>query len=400
VRFLYLSLNVPFPADNGHRMRTWSTLRALKAEGHETTLLCLAPDAAPDPDTVALKEGCDAFEVVLHASRPLSVSADYAGRLRALLAARPYTARRWSSPALQARVASLLTAERFDAAVCDTIFMTENVRSNSVPIIVNSPDVEHVVLARFLAHEHNPLRRAYATVELSKTRRWERTVCRRGALVLAASATDQDVLETLCPETRVAVLPNVIDIEHYAPAPNGDPSIILYSGGMDWYPNRDAVDYFARQVFPALRRSFPNLRFRVAGRASDAFRQHFIGMAGVEFTGYVPDMRVEIARAGLCVVPIRIGSGTRLKILEAAAMSKAIVSTSVGAEGLDFVDGSEIVLADGPAALVGAVTVLLGDPARRRSLGQAARRRVEASYGTTALQQALSASLAGWGMGS
>jgi glycosyltransferase involved in cell wall biosynthesis len=395
VRFLYLSLNVPVPADNGHTMRTWGTLRALKAEGHEVTLLCLAPDAAADIDSATLKLGCDAFEIVPHAGRP--TSADYAGRLRALVSSRPYTVRRFASPALRARVAELLATESVTAAVCDTIFMTDNVPPNAVPLIVNSPDVEHVVLSRYIAHERNPARRAYAVTELVKMQRWERAACRRAALMMVCSAADRAAFKALWPGVRAAVVPNVVDVEQYGPAPEGDPSIVLYSGGMDWLPNQDAAAYFALEIFPALRRRFPGLRFVVAGRTPpQGFRRRLSNIPGVEFTGRVPDMRAEIARAGLCVVPVRIGSGTRLKILEAAAMAKAIVSTRVGAEGLNFVAGEEIILADDPPSFIEAVTTLLNDPARRRAVGHAARRHVESTYNTANLQEALRTALSAW----
>lgn len=397
MRFLYLSLNVPCPADNGHKMRTWSTLRALKAEGHQVTLLCLAPDGAADAGSAALKEGCDALEIVPHADRPRSVREGYARRLRALASPWPYSAKRFASPALRARVADLTSREPVDAVVCDTIFMTANLPARSGPVIVNSPDVEHVVLSRFLAHQHHPARLAYAALELAKTRRWERAVCWRAALVLTCSTADRDTLTALCPNVRAVVVPNVIDVEQYAPAPGGDPAIVLYSGGMDWFPNQDAAAFFALDIFPELRRRFPGLRFVVAGRTPpESFRRRLGGVPGVEFTGRVPDMRAEIARAGLCVAPIRIGSGTRLKILEAAAMTKAIVSTRVGAEGLNFIDGEEIDLADEPAEFIEAVAALLRDQARRRALGQAARRRVETAYGPTALRQSMRAALATW----
>ncbi|MBK5295255.1 MAG: glycosyltransferase, partial [Acidobacteriia bacterium] len=164
----------------------------------------------------------------------------------------------------------------------------------------------------------------------------------------------------------------------------------LYTGGMDWYPNRDAVKYFVDQVFPTLRQQAPGARFVVAGRnPSDEFRREFAGMADVVFTGTVPDMRAEIAKAQVCVVPLRIGSGTRLKILEAAAISKPIVSTSLGAEGLEFRNGSEILIADDAQSFAHATAALLRDPARRAQFGAAARRRVQERYSLAALAAAL-----------
>jgi glycosyltransferase involved in cell wall biosynthesis len=150
------------------------------------------------------------------------------------------------------------------------------------------------------------------------------------------------------------------------------------------------VEFFASSILPPLRELVPGVRFRVAGRApAPEFRQRLESVAGVEFSGTVPDMRTEIARATVCVVPLRIGTGTRLKILEAGAMEKAMVSTHLGAEGLEFADGEEIVLVDDPASFAREVARLLQDPARRRTMGQAARHRVVKQYGTAVLQSAL-----------
>jgi glycosyltransferase involved in cell wall biosynthesis len=159
---------------------------------------------------------------------------------------------------------------------------------------------------------------------------------------------------------------------------------------MDWYPNQDAVRYFAAEIFPHIRRRFPKAIFRIAGRASSTkFARAFAQMQNVEFTGEVADMRSEVARATVCVVPLRIGSGTRMKILEAAAMGKAIVSTSLGAEGLDLEDGREILVRDDPHSFANAVNELLTDPNRRMDLGQAARRRVDERYSLRCLTHQL-----------
>jgi glycosyltransferase involved in cell wall biosynthesis len=212
----------------------------------------------------------------------------------------------------------------------------------------------------------------------------------RAQLVLACSDHDRSAFEKLSRESRIVVAPNVIDVASYQPAPEGESGTVLYTGGMDWYPNRDAVEYFVHQIFPALRKLVPAVRFVVAGRnPSDEFRRQFDGMADVVFTGTVPDMRAEISKASVCVVPLRIGSGTRLKILEAAAVAKPIVSTTLGAEGLDFRNGSEIRIADDPQSFAGETARLLQDRTRAAALGAAARQRVQQSYSLSALATAL-----------
>jgi glycosyltransferase involved in cell wall biosynthesis len=159
---------------------------------------------------------------------------------------------------------------------------------------------------------------------------------------------------------------------------------------MDWYPNRDAVNHFVSRILPDLLILVPSVKFLVAGRIpSDSFAGRFVDKANIEFTGFVSDMRSVLGNATVCVVPLRIGSGTRLKILEAAAMAKSIVSTHLGAEGLDFVNGKEIVLEDDPSRFAKAVALLLSSPRYRDALGYAARKRVEAEYSFVPLRKAL-----------
>jgi glycosyltransferase involved in cell wall biosynthesis len=159
---------------------------------------------------------------------------------------------------------------------------------------------------------------------------------------------------------------------------------------MDWYPNREALEFFVTGIFPRIRSQVPDVRFVVAGRnPPEEFRQRLGHIPGVEFTGTVSDTHAEIASAAGCVVPLRIGSGTRLKILEAAAMAKPVVSTRLGAEGLEFRDGQEIALEDEPAAFADAVVKLLSAAPDRHRLGQAARKRVEQNYRFHALRVSL-----------
>jgi glycosyltransferase involved in cell wall biosynthesis len=266
-----------------------------------------------------------------------------------------------------------------------------------VPLIVDCHNIEHILLERFMTHERNPLRKAYAWVEARKLRRCEQETCARASLVMVCSQEDRSMLRELVATVPVTVSPNVIDLDRYSTTTetlkNG--AAVLFTAGMDWYPNRDAVEYFVFSVLPILRNRMPNVKFIVAGRSpSDKFRRRFAGISGVEFTGFVPDMRDVIAQATVCVAPLRIGSGTRLKILEAAAMGKAIVSTTVGSEGLEFVPREEIIIADEPQTFAQAVAAVLNNGPLRKRLGEAARRRVERDYSFPVLCSAMRQGLA------
>ena len=386
----------PLPADNGAKMRTWALLRALAAEGHAITLLTLASPRQVDEHAAEVRRVCRQVEYLPWHLASLSSSRQYASRLMALFSSLPYGVLRFRSEAVKQHLLRLLSSHKFDAILCEEPYLLVNLPA-SLPaaLIVDNQNLEHVVLERYLAYDPNPARRLYARLESKKLASWEQQAWSRAHLVTACSEHDKRLMRRLCPSLSVAVIPNTIDVDAYTPALNDDGETVLYTGGMDWYPNRDAVEFFVASALPELRSAAPNLRFVVAGRsASDGFCAKFACLRDVHFTGPISDMRAEIAKAAVCVVPLRIGSGTRLKILEAAAMAKPIVSTRIGAEGLDFVDGREIMLADEPKAFAGAVADLLRDASRRRELGQAARRRVEERYSLPALRTAVRAALA------
>jgi len=383
-------MTVPWPPNNGHRMRTWSLLRALAAEGHETTLLAFAYPGELGADTGPLLDVCAHLEMVPLELASLAAWVGALDRVRALGGKAPYAARRYRSSEMADRIESHVMSDSFDAVIVDTVFGTVNVLTTDVPILLNNVDVEHVVLERYVRCERNPVKRLYAWLEARRLRSFEAQACRRAAVGMPCSEVDEALLHALCPDLPLVVVPNVIDTAEYTPPVQDPEDVLLFQGGLDWYPNRDAVQFFATEILPLVRRSRPQTRFVVAGRnPPPAFRRRLARVPGLEFTGTVPDMRPVIAGASVCVVPLRIGSGTRIKILEAAAMARPVVSTTLGAEGLTFLSGRDIVLADAPGKFAHAVLELLGDRLRRRRMGSAARRRVEEEYSFAVLRMRL-----------
>jgi len=296
---------------------------------------------------------------------------------------------------MRLRIARWIRSDRIDVILSDTPYPLVNMPAEvSMPVIVNCHNVEHLILRRYVRSERRQLRRAYAWVECRKLEQWEKQVCSNASSLLVCSEHDRSAMEKLCPRASVTVVPNTIDVERYGPTVENDGATLLYTGGMDWFPNRDAVEFFVTAIFPELRRLNSRVKLVVAGRPGpDSFHQWLAKIPDVEFRGPVLDMRIEIARATVCVVPLRVGSGTRLKILEAAAMGKPVVSTSVGAEGLEFTQGRDILIEDEPVEFAHVVADLLSDPQRCRSLGEASRRNTEEHYGRPALVAALRVSL-------
>lgn len=378
----------PFPATNGRHIRSLSLIKALAGAGHDVHLLSYG--SARDVTCSAVSDLCRSVTIV-NRTESSSLTYQMVNRLRFLGSPEPYGSRRFYSEEMETAVRQAFREHSPSAVICDTIDAAINVPpETAVPIILNQHNVEHLILKRYLALERNPLRKWYMQMECGKLRNWERHVCGKSRLVLVCSEHDRQLTQKLCGHSSVVVVPNVVELDDYQSIVQEDPLRIVYAGGMDWYPNRDAVAFFAEKIFPEIQRHIPEASFVVAGRNPPrSFVNRFASIRNMRFTGTVNDMQPELAAAAVCVVPLRIGSGTRLKILEAAALGKAIVSTPLGAEGLTFTDGQEILLAEEPAEFAAAVEGLLRNTDRRRILGEAARKRVEQEYSMAALSSAV-----------
>jgi glycosyltransferase involved in cell wall biosynthesis len=297
---------------------------------------------------------------------------------------------------MQTTIQEYLAREHFDLMICDDVYNLQNLPTGSgVPVLLNKHDLTYEIMERFKQWQPNPVKAAYIALESKKVRHFEQWACSHVPGVLACSNRDALALNHLSPSSRIWVVPNVIDLATYSPAALEDGMTVLYVGAMDWYPNCDAVHFFISEILPHIEKCVPQVKFAVAGRnPPDKLRRRYASRSNVRFTGTMADLRAEIERAAVCVVPLRIGSGTRLKILEAAAMNKSVVSTHIGAEGLEFVDGRELLLADNPQQFAAAVIDLLRDPKRRRALGTAAHTKVSQQYSVEALFAPLTVALA------
>jgi glycosyltransferase involved in cell wall biosynthesis len=223
--------------------------------------------------------------------------------------------------------------------------------------------------------------------------RFERQALARFDLVLAVSDADGCTFQRLYPHALrapVHVVQTGVDTEYFRPVPArapGRPAHLVFTGSMDWLPNEDGMQYFVRDILPLIRQQAPEVTLSIIGRSPTPAVRRLGLEAGIEVTGRVDDVRPHIAAGAIYVVPLRIGGGTRLKIFEAMSMGKAVVSTTIGAEGLPVTDGTDIVLADEPAAFADAVVRLVRDAAARQQLEAAARRLVVDRYDWSAVAQ-------------
>jgi glycosyltransferase involved in cell wall biosynthesis len=388
MKILAVLLSPPVPATAGHRVRNRSLLRALALEGHEVTVIAFA-----SPQEIA--EPSREFRGLCHEYHLLPArEGSSMRRLLAVLGPKPYGAVRLTVPAMRELVCEQLAKTAYDVILCDDCYMAGNIpEGNRVPVVLNKHDITCRIVRQFASAERNPLKKLYAMLEAKKIERLEAAACDMAEAVAVCSTCDGDVLREIS-LVRQFVVPNVVDVEKYAPAGGGDGRTVLFVGAMDWLPNQDGADFLVFDVLPRLRQLVPKVRVVLAGRnPSPAFISRFASFPDVSFTGTVAELRPIIARSAVCVVPLRIGSGTRLKILEASAMAKPVVSTTLGAEGLDLRHGQEILLEDKPRAFAEAVALLLNDAARASAMGAAARLAVEQHYSIPALRRQLRALL-------
>ena len=385
MRILFLSTWFPSPPDNGSKLRVYNLLRAL-AQRNQVTLLSFAFDTARPDAPGELADWCHEIHVV--AADPFAVN--QTGTLRTFLSSRPVASR--PLPSMSQQVAGVLSGQVFDAVISSTDVM--------VDYALHAPPGP----VRILEEHNNMTRWAWERFEeaggaVQRTRRWlswqksrqyeARTYSGFDLITMVSEVDRRATLNTLGNRgPRVEVVPNGVDSTYNCPDLDAPlPNTLVYNGSLAYGANYDAVRWFLAEAYPRLKAHVPDVTLAVTGSIKG------VDLAGlalddtVRLTGYVDDVRIPVSQATVCIVPIRQGGGTRLKILEAMALGTPVVATSKGAEGLDVVDGEHLLLADAPELFSVRTAELLSNPDLRHRLAANARRLVEAHYDWQAIGQ-------------
>lgn len=385
MRLLVVSTWFPYPADNGSRVRALSLLRELSRR-HSISLLSFSRSpgqAEPGP----LAEWCDRVEVV---QAPV-VDRRRLG-FRGLMSPIPRYYAQTHSTAMAGRVAHLVATH--EAALGLQIEAARYLAPHrSVPRVFEEAEVS--VLREARVTEQRRLRRLRRELTWRKHRRYVRQLVARFERTTVVSELERAQLVSLgCDPARVVVVPNGIDVPEAPPRPaHARASRLIYPGSVQYFANLDAVRFFVREILPLVRRARPGTSFWVTG-SLDGVDVSDLVRDGAHFTGAVPDIDTLVAESAACVVPLRIGGGTRLKVLQAMALGTPVVSTRKGAEGLDVEAGEHFLSADDAAGFARAVLALLADPALGERLARSARTRVEEEYTWRNVAAALEGALA------
>ena len=381
-RLLFLCQTMPFPPDGGVWIRTYHVMRLL-AEAFDITALCFeraASSGAPAGDVAA--DGLEriaAVEVFPIPQRQSRIRFVY-DHLRSVALRRVYTTFVYDSSAFRRRLAELLEFGRYDLVHVDSLDLARYLPAcQGVPVVCVHHDIESALLERRAAVERNSWHSAYFRYQSRRMQEVERHWCPRVAMNVTVSERDRDRVTALAPGSRVTVVPNGVDTDEFQPDAAGGAGV-AYVGGTNPFPNLDALEFFSADILPHLRAAGHRGPVRWVGRASAEQQRDYAERHGIELTGYLEDVRPMLRDAACHIVPLRVGGGTRLKILSSWAMGKPVVSTSVGCEGLAAVNGENILIRNEPAAFADAVARVLDDPEFGRRLGERGRATAEGLY--------------------
>ena len=392
LHILFLTNRSPYPIKDGQSRRTYNILRGL-AQRHDVTLLSLveSPEERLPDNIRRLKGFCANVELV--SAPPKTLSLPMAARLaRSLFSKDPYTVWRHYSRRYAERVQAWVKKESFDIVHCDILPLAYCVRNLQAPIrALTDHDVSYLKAKRLAAQASNPLLKLFLHLESLKLKRLESTIFEKLDLGIAVSPLDREHLERLCPLGRFAVVENGVDVRAFVPDPGAlEPDALVWVGGFRQQANCDAVRFFLERIYPLVKRQRSAVKLYIVGDAIPDWLRAAAADKSIVLTGFVDDPLPFMQRAAVFVAPILSGSGTKLKVLEAMAAGKAIVSTAIGVEGIQGNDKEHFLVADTAEAFSSCVMALLNDSALRDRLGGNARRRALETYDWEAICEAMS----------
>ncbi len=362
VKILFVTTKSPYPLFEGRALRTYNLIKQA-AQQHEVHLVSFVQDQQDLDGISHMRTLCPVveYEKLYFGFKLGQIARD---ALFELFSSRPLPIIKYVTASMRKRIRRLVAQHRYDLVHLDMLHLGEYVPEFAgIPVVLGQHNVESVILRRRAENEQGMLRRSYLTYQYRKLEAYEARCCQAVSRVTAVSEHDAQGLAQLTGRSDLEVIPNGVDTDYFACDPvERDPFNLVFVGGFTWFPNQDAILHFCADILPLIRAELPEVTVTIIGKQPDSAAVRSIAeVQGVHLTGLVDDIRPYVARAAAYIVPLRIGGGTRLKILDALSMSKAIVSTSVGCEGLAVEHGRNILIGDSPRAFADQVLAVLRD---------------------------------------
>ncbi|MBD3367652.1 MAG: glycosyltransferase [Candidatus Eisenbacteria bacterium] len=380
LRVLFIGQDLPGRRRTGGQIATFYQISQLARAGHGVTFLTIVPDGTVSQDA-ELGGLADVIAV------PELPKVSTAGYLRGLTDPLPVPIRRYTSRRFLARVAEA-AAERYDLIFFNSLHSAPALpaagAASDAPAVLFEHNVQSTVMRLFADFQASSAARLYATLQWRRMERYEASVLPLFDLTLTFSDVDRRALEEMSEEARVEAVPLAIDVGALPEPPHAEENDVLFVGSFGWRPNQDSLRWFLEEILPAIRATRPGTTVTVVGSPVPQWASLLAGGDGrVSFVGDVDDVFEHFARSRVLVVPLRIGSGVRVKIIQAMAMGKAVVTTTKGCEGLHVEHDREVRMADDPRSFAREVTSVLDDDGLRERLGAAARKLAFAEHDAT-----------------
>ena len=382
LNILFVSATVPYPAIDGGRIRVLSLVSNL-CKTNKVTFLTFNTSLEDKKGVQYLRDmGVEVVEVRWDYDNILS---SLPSVLKQIIKGKPLTVAKYYSPAMAKELENLLKNRRFDVLHFEMLhtgqYLFQLSYDNTKKSMLDQQNIDSCIWQRLVTIEHNIFKKLLYHWQYRTFFRFENRICPMFNKCLCVSKEDGERLASISPKANIEVVPNGVDVDYFSPiGTEENESSIVFVGSMDWQPNEDAVLYFCESILPLIKSEIPDVKFYIVGSKPTDRVLKLGSIDGVIVTGLVDDVRMYVAESVIYVVPLRIGGGTRLKILQAFAMKKAVVSTSVGCEGLGLTNEEHLLISDDPKEFADNVIRLSKDKQLRDKLGENGRILVQEKY--------------------
>lgn len=388
-KILFVTTRIPYPPWEGHQIRTYNLLKRV-CDVHEVTLVSFVRSDEDPVHAEHLRTICKSVDLI-------KIPADqskfklFKTILAGVVTKLPFVVRKYTAPEMEQRLREVIEQDSPDLIHFDMLPLAQYLPlCGNTPTVLNDHNVESLLVERRAEAASLIAEKVFFSNQAPKLEQFEIFASKTATQVLACSQDDADILSKMGQSDgnnkAISIIANGVDIEQFQPNQEDisgsvqvDPNKIIFVGGMGWFPNKDGMNFFIKEAMPLISKKNSDASLTVVGK-SDGLEIPDQLRDKVSATGFVDDFRPLVHEAGVYILPLRVGSGTRLKLLEAMAMGKAIVSTRIGAEGVVLEDGKNILMADTPEEIAEAVLKLMGDAELRKRLGKAAHQQAEKLY--------------------
>ena len=396
-KILWLSHFIPFPPKGGNLQRSYNLIRELSKE-HDLTLLSFNQSSIVGTPQL-LQDSKEHFSQFCTVADVLPIPTESSKfqkallLLKGLLPWRTYTVSWLESKDFTIKLNALLAHKSFDIIHVDTISLAPYVSHlKNIKAVLNHHNIESAMMLRRAENESNLFKKIYFYQEGVKLQKLERRICNKFHLNITCSDLDSERLKAAAGVTNCISIPNGVDLDYFQPmAGKIKPKSLVFAGGMSWYPNLDAMNFFLKSVWPRLVKQIPDISLTIIGKnppqwMSDMQKEY----PNILVTGFVDDVRPYLAEAEIYICPIKDGGGTKLKVLDALAMGKALIADAIACEGIEVVNNKSVIFASTPAEYIEKIKYLLENPKINQELSRNGNQLIKDLYGFQSIGKKMS----------